>query len=93
MTERGLLIAGPGGFVQPGCEPTRGAFAFAVARNDWNALSACIERLLAQTQDRTVVLSAEPDIDYAEFLSAMDAVRVREDRVLADDVLISAGPR
>lgn len=94
----GVVVAGPGGFAGVGCESASSTYRVAVARRagevDWDALSACMARVRdAVPDDDRVVVSADPDVPYAELVHAMDAVRAHGARRLFSDVLLSAGVR
>lgn len=99
LVRSGIVVAGPGGFAVPGCERSARAYATAVpragARYDFEALSACVERVhdaLSEPSDQ-IVVGADPDVPYEDVLRAIDAVRARGARPLFPDVLISAGVR
>lgn len=93
LTERGIVVAGPGGFVAPGCESTQSASTFAVRARDYAALSACMASVHGRVDDDRVIVSADPQVPYEDLLHAMDAVRSHGDRALFREVLISAGVR
>lgn len=93
LTEQGIVIAGPGGFVASGCATTTRSSTFAVPAGDYAALSECMERVRARVDDDRVIVSADPQIPYDALLHAMDAVRARGDRPLFPEILISAGVR
>src|SRR5687767_11301712 len=61
---------------------------------DWDALTTCVARVHSQFPDeRQVILSADPNIEYQNILHAMDAVRAQGADELFPDVMLSAGVR
>jgi biopolymer transport protein ExbD len=47
----------------------------------------------AAVDDDRAILSADPDVEYADVVRAMDAMRARGGDALFPDLLISAGVR
>ncbi len=100
ITENGVMVAGAGGKLAPGCETTSLGAALTVPKRgkeyDWPALSRCVARVKAEPRfaDETqVIVSANPMIEYEHVVKAMDAVRGNAQHVLFPDVLLSAGVR
>lgn len=99
VTDSGVIVAGTGGKLAPGCESLATGRVVTVPREgntyDWAALRACAKKLKERFEDETkVTVSADPMVEYQYLLSAMDAVReTDEGDVLFDEVLISAGVR
>jgi biopolymer transport protein TolR len=99
VVENGVIVAGTGGKLAPGCESLATGRVVTVPRNgsryDWAALRACARKLKERFEDETkVTVSADPMVEYQHLLSAMDAVRETDDGdVLFDEVLLSAGVR
>jgi biopolymer transport protein TolR len=98
LTERGVILGTGSGFVRPGCEDTSAGGTIAVpAVNgmfDGDGLRRCAARLhgaLPEVND--VVLTADPEIAYADLIHAMDALRVDGETPLFPNVLISGGVR
>ncbi|MCB9667124.1 MAG: biopolymer transporter ExbD [Myxococcales bacterium] len=100
ITEAGVVVAGSGGKLAPGCAVTAlGAIITVPKRNgryDWKGLSQCVARVKAEPRfaDETqVIVTANPLIEYEHVVNAMDAVRGDKQQVLFPDVLLSAGVR
>lgn len=93
LTDRGIVIAAPGGFVPPGCGPARRTSSIAIAPRDWDSLSSCMLSVRERVADDRVIVSADPTIPYEDLLHAIDAVRARGERPLFAEVLVSAGVR
>ena len=99
VVENGIIVAGSGGKLAPGCETTqRGRVITVPARApgeyDWAALTTCLSRVHQRFPDETqVILSADPNIEYEHIIDAMDAVRANGTEALFPDVLLSAGQR
>lgn len=99
IAESGLIVAGSGGKLAPGCERRMPGRVITVPRNpdgsyDWAALTACVARVHREFPDETqVILSADPNIEYENIIHAMDAVREDANGVLFPDVMLSAGVR
>ena len=98
LTEAGIVVAGSGGRLAPGCadlstgpEPTvprRGR------RFDFEALSRCAAKVKERfPMEREVVLGADPTIPYEDLVGAMDALRHQGDTALFPEVIVSAGVR
>lgn len=98
LTGSGVVVAGSGGMLEPGCEAT-GAGAVAIPRAgvsyDWEALRECVSAVHARyPESDQVMLSADDTVPYEALVHAMDAVR--EDsrgRPLFPEVRLSAGVR
>ncbi|MCS6798351.1 MAG: biopolymer transporter ExbD [Myxococcota bacterium] len=66
---------------------------------DWAALGECLQRVKSEYPDENqVTLTADPLVQYGDFVAAMDAVRFRRDasgrrQELFRDVLLAAGVR
>jgi biopolymer transport protein TolR len=95
VTPTGMIVAGSGGILSPGCTDegasTRGA---TVAAGDYDGLTECLRRVKSRFPDEdAVILSADPLIPYAELVRAMDASRADASGPLFPNVLISAGVR
>jgi biopolymer transport protein TolR len=98
LTPAGIVVAGSGGKLAPGCATTAAGSVLTVPRTatgyDWAALTACAARVKSTFGDETqVIVSADPTIEYEQMIRAMDAVRSSGTRVLFPDVLLSAGVR
>lgn len=94
----GVIVAGSGGKLAPGCENTATGRVVTVPKRgndyDWSALTDCVARVKKQFPDETqVTVSADPLIQFQYVLNAMDAVRSKGDEELFPDVLLSAGVR
>ena len=99
VTERGIIVAGSGGKLQPGCHATGTGNIITVQRRpdhsfDWNALTQCLVVLHGEFPDEhQVILTADPNIEYGNVVAAMDAVRSDGTTELFPDVMLSAGVR
>lgn len=98
VTEAGVVVAGTGGRLAPGCQETTSGEGVTVPTigggHDWAALSACAARVGARfPQEREVVITADPAVPFEDVVHAMDAVRSHGGRTLFADVRIAAGLR
>ena len=99
ITEQGVVVAGSGGKLQPGCTTTGTGRVITVPRNadqtfDWNALTQCLVHVHGTWPDEhQVILTADPNIEYGNIIAAMDAVRADGTTELFPDVMLSAGVR
>lgn len=99
VTERGIVVAGSGGKLQPGCTTTGTGNVITVARRtdqtyEWAALTQCLVHVHATYPDEhQVILTADPNIEYGNIVAAMDAVRSDGTTELFPDVMLSAGVR
>jgi len=99
VTERGIIVAGSGGKLQPGCATTGTGNIITVARRadgtfEWPALTQCLVVVHGQFPDEhQVILTADPNIEYGNIIAAMDAVRSQGTTDLFPDVMLSAGVR
>jgi biopolymer transport protein ExbD len=98
VTQSGVIVAGSGGKLAPGCANTAlGAVMTVPRRNndyDWPGLTACVARVKEQFPEETqVTISADPLVEYQHLIRAMDAVRNRGSDELFPTVLLSAGLR
>lgn len=99
ITENGVIVAGSGGKLAPGCEDTAGGRTVTVPNKndgsyDWKALTQCVYNVHQEFPDeRRVTVSADPLVEFVHVVNAMDAVRNKGDEELFPDVLLSAGVR
>ncbi len=98
LTEAGIVVAGSGGMLAPGCDAIGPASAPTVPLGaesyDFDALGACAARVKDRYPGETeVVLGADPTVEYENVIRAMDALRSRDGALLFPDVLVSAGVR
>lgn len=100
LTANGIIVAGSGGKLAPGCNNTTTGRVLTVPKvaggdYDWDALRTCAQRVKAQFADEVrVTISAEDTIEYQHVIFAMDAVRDDgEGNELFPEVLLSAGVR
>jgi len=101
ITGAGIIVAGSGGKLAPGCTDTQTGRVITVptgsnGRFDWPALTQCVERIKAvpEFSDETqVILSADPEIEFEHIIGAMDALRGGGPDELYPDVMLSAGVR
>jgi biopolymer transport protein TolR len=98
ITRNGVIVGASGGFLAPGCEsraPQGGITVSAAGgRYDWTALTQCARRVKSEfAEERKVILSADPDIEFEHVIAAMDALRSNGTDELFPEVLLSAGVR
>ena len=98
VTSEGIIVAGAGGKLAPGCENTAGGRVVTVPKvggsYDWNGLTECVAKIKGQFPDEdSVTMSADPTVEYEHFVHAMDAVREKGERQLFPRVQLSAGVR
>jgi biopolymer transport protein TolR len=99
VVDAGIIVAGSGGKLAPGCTQTQPGRVITVPRlangnYDWAGLTRCVARVHNAYPDETqVILSADPDIQYEHIIRAMDAVRSDGDEMLFPNVMLSAGVR
>lgn len=99
LTQNGIIVAGSGGKLAPGCETTATGRILTVVNTangqyDWSGLSACVTKVKSQFPDEhQVIISADPLVEYQYVVRAMDAVRAENGKELFPDVMLSAGVR
>ncbi|MEM6960847.1 MAG: biopolymer transporter ExbD [Myxococcota bacterium] len=99
VTENGVIVAGSGGKLAPGCENTAGGRVLTVPKKsdgsyDWEALTTCVARVKEQFPDETqVTVSADQLVEFQHLVGAMDAIRNQGENELFPDVMLSAGVR
>jgi len=98
ITPNGVIVAGSGGKLAPGCQTTVTGSVMTIPRltsgYDWPALTQCLVRVKAQYADEDqVIVSADPMIQYEHVVAAMDAVRANGTDLLFPTILISGGVR
>jgi biopolymer transport protein TolR len=99
VTEQGVIVAGSGGKLMPGCTTTGTGNVITVPRRpdhsfDWSALTQCLVHVHGTWPDEhQVILTADPNIEYGNVVAAMDAVRSDGTTELFPDVMLSAGVR
>lgn len=98
VTENGVLVSGSGGKLAQGCEGIEPGPTVTVPSlqggYDWPGLTSCVARVKNKFAEETsVTVSADPQVEYAHIIAAMDAVRHEGERELFPNVLISVGVR
>ncbi len=98
VAQNGIIVAGSGGKLAPGCTETASGRVMTVPKigsdYNWEALTACVAQVKREFPDETkVTISGDPLVTYQDIISAMDAVRNKDSDVLFPDVLLSAGVR
>lgn len=98
ITENGIIVAGSGGKLAPGCQSTTTGRILTVAKQggeyDWDALTKCVSTVKQEFPEETqVTISADPVVHYEYLVRTMDSVRAKGDEELFPDVLLSAGVR
>ena len=100
VTDAGVIVTGSGGKLSPGCtgiDPP-GSRSITVPRKgkvyDWSGLTECAAKVKAQFDDEdTVMVSADPQVQYEHVIAAMDAMRGKGKVELFPRVLVSVGVR
>jgi biopolymer transport protein TolR len=98
VTDAGVLVTGSGGKLAPGCANIASGPVVTVAlkagKYDWAGLTECVVKVKQQYEDeRSVTVSADPQVAYENVVAAMDAVRNKGTEELFPEVLISVGVR
>ena len=98
ITSAGVIVSGSGGKLAPGCEQTQSGRVITVANRggeyDWAGLTQCAARVHSEFPDeRKVIVSADPEVEFQHLVGAMDALRVDGTEELFPEVLLSAGVR
>jgi hypothetical protein len=94
----GLIVAGAGAKLRPGCRDTAIGRVVAVplrdGAQDWAELGRCLARVKEQfPSETTVIVSADPNIPFADVANAMVAARGSTARPLFPAIMYSAGVR
>jgi biopolymer transport protein TolR len=100
VTDAGVIVTGSGGKLSPGCtslDPA-GSRSITVPRKgktyDWAGLTECASKVKKQFDDEdTVMVGADPQIQYEHIVAAMDAMRGKGKVELFPKVLVSVGLR
>jgi biopolymer transport protein TolR len=97
VTDNGVIVAGSGGKLAPGCQDVAAGRVITVAKKgndyDWQGLTQCATQIKARFSDeKEVIVGADPMIQYEHVVAAMDALRGKKGE-LFPDVLLSAGVR
>jgi biopolymer transport protein ExbD len=97
LTDNGVIVAGSGGKLAPGCQDVATGRVITVAKKgadyDWPGLTECVTRIKTQfTNETEVIVGADPMIQYEHVVAAMDALRGGKGE-LFPSVLLSAGVR
>ncbi len=99
VTDNGIIVAGTGGKLAPGCMETQTGRVLTVPKvngaYDWEALRACAVTVKQEFPDEHMVtISADPNVEYMHLITAIDALRESNDEdELFPDVQLSAGVR
>lgn len=99
IVAEGVIVAGSGGKLAPGCTTTASGRVVTVPRlasgaYDWAGLTACVQRIKQQfPEEETVTIGADPLVEYQHLIGAMDALRGSGEERLFPEVLLSAGLR
>lgn len=93
VADGGIIVASREGRLAPGCEEVGGATSPTVPRAgrgyDFEALASCLTRIHERfPQEREVVLTADPGVQYEWLIGAMDAIAPN-----FEDIRLSAGVR
>ena len=99
IVPNGVIVSGSGGKLAPGCRDTASGAVITVPKlpsgqYDWQGLTDCAAYVKQEFQEeRQVIVSADPLIEYQHLVQAMDALRNKDTEELFPEVLISAGVR
>lgn len=98
VTASGLMIAGEGGWLAPGCEEsTHGPVVTVPVRggaHDLARFTRCLERVHhAFPEEHQLIVSADPEVELGDVAAAIAAARGSEERPLFHRTLISAAAR
>jgi biopolymer transport protein TolR len=98
VTDGGIIVTGSGGKLAPGCEEVASGRVMTIPKKgadyDWPALTDCANKIKARFSDeRDVIVGADPMIHYEYIVAAMDALRGDKKKELFPKVLLSAGVR
>lgn len=101
VTAAGVIVAGSGGKLAPGCSDTQTGRVITVpvdgdGEQDWEGLTECVERIKSVpdfADENQVILSADPEIEFEQIVGAMDALRGPGPDELFPNVMLSAGVR
>jgi len=99
VTSKGVIVTGSGGKLAKGCDGTEVGSGITVPSKKkgeykWAELTKCVAKVKSNFEDEdTVIVSADPQIEYEHIIAAMDAVRNEGDEELFPKVLISVGVR
>lgn len=98
VTDGGVIVSGSGGKLARGCTGIDSGRDITVPKKgkdyDWTGLTECAARVKQQYRDeRSVTVSADPQVEYEYVVAAMDAVRNRGKDPLFPEVMISVGVR
>jgi len=100
LVEQGIIVSGPANKYAPGCEQAGGGNVITVPMGngnsgyDWAALTACAERIKrANPSGDEVRIGANNQVQYEDFVGAVDALRGTEETPLFTNVVIVAGVR
>lgn len=98
LTAGGVIVAGTGGTIAPGCERVEQGGGVTVPRSptgtDVATLASCLARIHAQLpHENTVTFAADPAVPFADLAPAIAAARGTPSAPLFPRVLLSAGVR
>jgi len=99
VTGSGVSVGAEGGWMAPGCATTtqQGGGVAVPKRGDgydWSGLTDCARRIHSEfPEERKVIVSADPEIEFEHLIAAMDALRAHGTDELFPEVMISAGLR
>lgn len=99
IVTEGFAIKARGANVAPGCEDSGPGLAVPAVggRLDFDALRRCVDKLKRETpevgQERQIVLTANPGVDYQTLIATTDAVRTDARGALLFDQVAFGVPR
>jgi hypothetical protein len=98
VTAAGIIVAGSGGRLAPGCERMASDPGAAVpsrnGQHDWAALARCLALIKGTfPAENRVILAADPEIAFADVARTLATARGTRERPLFPRVWLSAGVR
>jgi biopolymer transport protein ExbD len=98
LAENGVIVSGPNNKYAPGCQQAGTGRVITVPSRDgdydWDALTTCAQRIKAEHPEAEEVrVSGNDQVEYQNFIRAVDAVRGSEVEPLFPDVILVAGIR
>lgn len=99
ISEDGVIVAGSGGKLAPGCTQMMSGRVITIPRSadrtfDWEALNRCLVTVHGTFPDeRQAILTADPNIEFNNLIHAMDAMRTDGTNELFPEIMLSAGVR
>jgi biopolymer transport protein TolR len=99
VSEDGIIVAGSGGKLAPGCTQMLSGRVITIPRQadgtfNFPALTQCLVTVHGTFPDeRQSILTADPNIEFNDIIHAMDAMRSDGTTELFPEIMLSAGVR